>query len=117
MRRQRGLTLTGLGVVSVIFVVLALLGFKVVPAYLEYMNIQRIFKSMSEDPALRTARRPELDRSWAMRTIVDNVRSIDASQIDYVREGDRWVISAEYSVKVPLFHNVHACIDFKPASK
>ena len=117
MNRQKGVTLTGLLIVSFVIVMVLLLGFRVFPAYLEYSNIQKIFKALSEDPALRTARRVEMDRAWGARATVDDIRSLDGSLIDYTKEGDRWVISAEYSVKLPLFRNVHACIDFKPTSR
>lgn len=117
MNKQKGITLTGLLIVSFIIVLVLLLGFRVFPAYLEYSKIQRIFKALSEDPALRSGRRVEMDRAWGARATVDDIRSLDGSLIDYGKEGDRWVISAEYSVKIPLFRNVHACIDFKPTSR
>lgn len=117
MKRQKGLTLTGLVVASVLIIIVVLLGFRIVPSYFEYITIQRAFKAMSEDPALRTARRGDLDRAWSARATVDNIRSLEGTAIDYIKEGDKWAISAEYSVKVPLFRNVNACIDFKPTSK
>ncbi len=117
MNRQSGFTVAGLIVCSVVVVLVLLLGFKVIPAYLEYSSIQKIFKAISEDPMLRSGRRPELDRAWGARATINNIKAIDGTLIDYTKEGDRWVVSAEYSVKIPLFHNVHAGIDFKPTSK
>jgi hypothetical protein len=37
--------------------------------------------------------------------------------MSFEREGDRWVISADYSVKVPVVYNVNLCIDFHPSSR
>lgn len=117
MNRQKGVTLTGLIVVCVVVILVLLLGFKVLPAYMEYSNIQKIFTAIAEDPALRSARRSDLERSWAARATVDNIQSLDGALIDYSKEADGWTISAEYSVKIPLFRNVNACIDFKPSSR
>lgn len=103
--------------VSALLVAVLLLAFKVVPVYVEYHTIQSHFKGMAADPALRNARRGELDRSWSARTTVDNITSLPAGAIEYVREADGWVISADYSVKVGLTRNVSACFDFHPSSK
>ena len=117
MHRQKGVTISGLIVTCVVVAMLALLGFKLVPAYLEYNTIKKIFTGMAEDPALRNARRPELIAAWGARATVDNVTSVDGALIDFTREGDTWVISTEYEKKIQLFKNVSVCIDFKPSSK
>ena len=117
MHGQKGVSLTGLILVLIAIALIATLGFKVVPAFIEYNTIKKIFQSMAEDPTLRSARRPELERAWAARATVDNIQSLDGSLIDYTKEADGWLISAEYSRKVPLFRNTALCIDFKPSSK
>lgn len=117
MNRQKGVTITGLIIVLVVAVLVLLLAFKVVPVYIEYNTVQRIFRSMAEDPSLRAARRSDLERAWAARATVDNVQAVSGDNMEIVKEGDTWVITAEYSVRVPLFRNVSACFDFKPSSK
>jgi hypothetical protein len=115
--KQRGLSVTGLILVSIVLVLVLIMGFKVVPVYLEYNTVQRLFKSMAEDPTLKNARRADLERAWALRTAVDDIRSFSGDLIEYEKTPDGWLISASYSVKVPLFRNVAACLDFHPTSK
>ena len=117
MRYQRGVTLSGMLMSCVFLLLLVALAFKIVPVYIEYAAIQRQMKSMAEDPTLKAVRRGELDRAWAARATVDNIKSLPPENIDYQKEGDRWIISGSYSVKVPLFRNVSACFDFEPSSK
>ena len=117
MNKQRGLTITGLISVLLVLVLLLLLSFKIIPAYLEYNNVQKHFKAMAVDPALRGASRADMNRSWAARTTIDDVKSLSPDSIEYTKEGNAWVISADYSVKVPLFKNVAACLDFHPTSQ
>jgi hypothetical protein len=118
MKKQRGLTLTGMILTSIVVVLLLIMGFKLIPVYLEYQTVQRLFKSMSEDPALRKASRAQLDQSWYARTSVDNVKSLPGENIDYTKESDGTLtITAEYEVKVPLFRNVGLYVDFHPSSK
>jgi len=118
MRRQKGVTLTGMILVSIGLVLLLLLAFKIVPVYVEYFAIEKQFKSMAQDPKLRgTPTRNAIEGAWAMRAAVDNLHSLDGSQIEFLREGDQIVFHANYSVKVPIFKNVNACFDFSPTSK
>ena len=117
MKGQRGVTLTGMIVGSFIAIVVLLLGFKVVPVYVEYFAIEKQLKAMAIDPKLKNPTRGQIASSWAARASVDDLRSLQPEQIEVVREGEEMVFSGEYSVKVPLFKNIAACFDFKPTSR
>ena len=117
MKRQRGITLTGMIVVSVIVVMLLLLAFKIVPVYVEYFAIEKQMKAMALDPKMRGASRAQINNAWAARASVDDLRSISPDAVEVEKEGDGLVVSGEYAVRVPLFKNVAACFDFKPSSK
>jgi hypothetical protein len=103
--------------VSILIIIVLILAMKVVPVYVEYYTIQNNFRAMAEDPALASARRPELLRAWSGRATVDNITAIKGSDITFEREGDQLVISAEYSVKVPVYRHVNFCFDFQPTSR
>ena len=118
MRRQRGLSLTGMIMVSFILIVVILLGLKIVPVYLEYFKINKQFKLMSENPQLRA--QPSINNvksAWYKQTAVDEIKSLDGETITVRKEGGGIVIEAEYSVKVPLFKNLSACMDFHASSQ
>ena len=117
VKRQRGLTITGMILASIVVVLVLLLGFKIVPVYVEYFAIEKQLKAMSLDPKLRSPSRAAIAGAWAARATVDNLHSLQGEQIEYVREGDQIVFSADYAVKVPLFKNVAACFDFHATSK
>ncbi len=113
---QRGVTLTGMILVLILIIVVVLLGIKVVPVYVEYLSIQKNFRAMAEDPALASARRPDLTRAWSGRATVDNITAIQSRDISFERQGEQLVISADYSVKVPIFRHLNFCFDFHPTS-
>jgi hypothetical protein len=118
MIRQRGITITGLLMTLTVVALLALGTFKIWPALGEYYTIQKIFKNMAEDPQVRSLRtRAEMNNAWAARATVENISSLDGNLIEYTKETDGWVITAEYSRKVPLFRNVSLYFDFKPSSR
>jgi hypothetical protein len=116
MRKQRGITFGGMLFVCALLVAVALMLLKVVPLILEYRTIQTTFKSMAEDPKLRTATAAQMRNAWENRNIVGDVKSLPPENIEYVKEGNQWTISAEYSAKVPLFANVSLLLDFHPSS-
>ena len=116
MRKQDGVTLTGFIVVAVIFIFILLLAFKIGPAYWEYLAIQKQFKAIASDPVARTGNRRDVEGAFVMRATVENIRAIGPGDIQISKEGDAVVLSAEYSVKVPIFGNLSACMDFNPSS-
>ena len=117
MRKQKGVSLSGLLFASIFLIAILLLGFKLVPVLLEYNKIQRQFRSIAEDPTLRGASREQIRRAYVSRAIVDDIKSLGPDQIEITKDGADVVISADYDVKVPLFRNVAACLDFHPSSK
>ena len=117
MKKQKGVSLSGLIIVLFLLAVMALLGFKLVPVLIEYQTVKKQFKSIAEDSSLKGATRATVQRAFINRAIVDNIQNVKAEDLDIQKDGDGWAVSAEYSVKVPLFGNVAACLDFHPTSK
>lgn len=117
MRSQKGLTMSGFLTAAVILIILALLGFKIGPAYWEDVTIKKTLKAMAEDPALSTGNRIAIERAFSLRTAVENVTAISAKDIEVTKDGANIVLSASYTARVPLFYNISACMDFNPSSK
>lgn len=117
MRKQRGLTMSGFMTWAVIFVIVALLGFKIGPAYWEEVAIKKILKAMAADPGLASGNRQAVERAFQLRTAVDDVKSIGPKDIEITKEGSGIILSATYTARVPLVHNISACMDFSPSSQ
>ena len=116
MQKQQGVTLSGFIIVSVIVIIALLFGFKVGPAYFEYYSIQKQLKAIAADPVSRTGNRRDVEGAFAARQVIENIKSVGPSDIQITKEGNEVVLSAEYSVKVPLFGNMSAWMDFYPTS-
>src|SRR3954470_2772793 len=117
MRRQEGVTLSGFIIVAVILIFALLAVFKIGPPYFEYLSIQKQLKAVAADPGVRTGDRRAVDAAFVSRATIENITSITHQDIQISKEGGDIVLSAEYSVKVPLFANLSACMDFNPSSK
>lgn len=117
MHKQKGVSLLGFIIGAVIVLFVLLLGFKIGPAYMEYVSIKNQFKALANDPGLSAGSKRDVEGAFVTRATMENIRSIGPADLIVTREGDRLIISAEYSVRVPLFGNISACMDFNPSSE
>ena len=106
--RQRGLSLIGLIFVGLIVVALLALGFKIVPAVIEYIAIERaVQKIKNEGTTVR-----DIQTAFERHRTIDDITSITAGDLDITKEGDKVVISYAYQKKIPILDNVSLVIDF-----
>jgi hypothetical protein len=116
MKKQHGVTLTGLIMFSFILVFVALLGFKLFTPYSQYFTLVKTFKVLAANPEVRTGSRGQAMGVWSRYAQIDNITAIDGNDIEITKDGNDVVLSASYSVKVPLFANINLLIDFNPTS-
>jgi hypothetical protein len=116
MRRQKGITLSGFLLWSVALVIVALLAFKIGPPYIEYLSIQSNLKAIANDPEGRSGVRRVVEDLFDRRSAIENISAVKARDILIAREGDRIVLSFEYTVCVPIVLNIRACMDYNPSS-
>jgi hypothetical protein len=117
MRREQGVTLTGVMMFAVILIFALLLSFKIGPAYFEYLTIKKQLQALAADPVSRGTNRKEFNAAFTARQTMENITAIGAGDITITREGNEVMLSSEYSKKVRLFGNLSACMDFEPTSK
>ena len=110
MRKQQGLTITGLLIVSAVLVFVAIIGFKLAPSYSEYFTIKRVVNDIAQEN--RGGSVKEVMSAFDRRAQIDDIRALRGRDLDVSKTGEGFEIRAEYSVLVPLFANVSAQIDF-----
>jgi hypothetical protein len=115
MKKQRGVSLSGLLIICVVLIGIALLGFKLFPPYTEYLSIKKVINEIARNSEIRTPR--DVNEAFERRSAIDNFTSVRGTDLEITKQGDRTVISAAWSVKVPLFYNISACIDFDVRSQ
>jgi uncharacterized protein DUF4845 len=116
MRKQRGITLSGFLVWAVIAIIVSLIGFKLLPPYMEFLTIQAQFKAIANDPEGRQGVRRVIEDLFQRRSAIENISAISGKDIQIAKEGDRVVLSAEYTQCVPFVLNIRVCMDFTPSS-
>ena len=113
MRKQRGITLTGVVVAGIVLAMAAALGLKVLPDVQDYFTVAKDAKATAQDPALRDASMMDIRRAFERRMQIDSVSSVTGSDLDITKQGADIVISYAYTRKIPLFRNVSLVIDFE----
>lgn len=111
MKKQRGVALTGLLFWGIVLILVAVLGMKVTPTYIEYYKILKDAKA--------TVAKAGPDSTVSdVRKSFDKFAEVDAldfrsSQLDISKDGGRIVIEFAYEKRIPLFWNVTLLIDYK----
>ena len=116
MKRQLGVTLTGMIFVSFVLIMVALLGFKLFNPYMQYFAIVKTFKAIAVNLEVRNGTRRDFVGPWSRYAQIENITAISGDDVEITKEGNSITLSASYSVKVPLFANFSLLIDFNPSS-
>ncbi len=117
MRTQRGIGFFGVLVLLIAIVFVAIVGMKVAPAYIEYFSIKKAVTGMVESGELRNATVADVRKAFDRRAIVDEIRSIQGSDLEITKEGSEIVLAFAYEKRIPLFYNISVLIDFQGSSK
>ncbi len=111
MRKQQGVSLIGLLMVSTIVIGVAVVGMKVAPSVMEYMTVMKHIKAIAASGEGRSSI-AEIRKAYDRRSAIENTPSVTPGDLDVSKSGNDLVISFAYSTKVPIAGNVSLCIDY-----
>lgn len=114
-RRQLGVGLGGLLLGGFVLIVVALLGMKLAPSYIEFFAVKKAVNALASERA--GASPAEIRRSFDQRATVDDITSIKGSDLEITKDGATVVIAAAYRKEIPLFANIGVYIDFAASSR
>lgn len=116
-KNQQGMTFFGVMFVGMIIVFGAILLMKLIPPYLEFWSVQKIITVMAKDPALPGMTLQEVRNSFDRRAVIDNVNVIKGKELEISKERGETVVSASYSVTVPIAGNLSALLEFEASTQ
>ena len=111
MRKQRGISLWGLIMTLGVLGFLGVMAAKLLPSYLEYLAVKKIFAAMEQAGDLKGSVR-EIRYAYEKRNAIEDIKSVRGDDLEVAKEGGEAVVSANWSVKIPMVSNVNACLDF-----
>lgn len=109
--RQRGITLTNALIGMVLLALVGLFGAKLTPAYIEYFAVKKILSTMEAQGETKGSV-TEIRNAFARRNTIENVQAVAPNDLEISKEGGEVVVTAAWSVKVPVIANFSACLDF-----
>jgi hypothetical protein len=110
-RRQHGLSLIGLILAGGVLFFVALVGMKMVPTYLEYFTIKRHLNEMAHNSSGSSP--AEMKGTFGKRATIDDITSVDGSELEFSKNGDGYDIALNYTKRVPLMGHVSLLFDFE----
>jgi hypothetical protein len=116
VRKQIGVTLSGLLIGLVILMVLALLALKVTPAYIEFYTAKKAILGVALE-AKSGGSVAELRKAFDRRAAVDSIEVVAGKDLEITKDGNDVVLSFGYRKEVPLFWNLGLYFDFVANSK
>ena len=117
MKYQRGITLSGMLMGCVVLGLVALVGMRVAPPWLEYGKIVKAVKATASDSSLKEASVAQVRSAYEKRAGIDDIASVKPDDLDITKESGLLVIQFAYQKKVPLFSNVSLVFDFEGGSE
>jgi len=116
-KRQQGLGFAGVIILLIAIVFIAIIGMKLVPAYIEYFTIKKAITGMTQSGELRGGSVAEVRKAFDRRAAVDDITALRPEDLEISKEGNEIVVSFAYEKRVPLFYNISVLIDFAGSSR
>ena len=110
--RQKGMSIISLIFIGLVVVFLMVLGAKLIPALTEYFAIESALNKIKGEPTV-----PEIRKAFDRFAIIDDIKSVDAKDLDITKDAEQTVISYAYTYSIPIIDNVRLVIDFKGSTK
>jgi hypothetical protein len=113
--RQHGLTMLGFLFVAAVVVVCVMIGFRVLPAYIEHYSVQKALEeSLAETKDLNSA--AEIRNAFQRHADAGYIDSVSGRDIDVVKSKNEVTASVSWTRKLPMVANVSLWLDFEASA-
>jgi hypothetical protein len=109
---QRGVSIMGLLMALVLFIIVALFAMKLLPSFMEFRTAKTAIEIISK----QAQNANDVRRAWDARAAIDNITSVSAKDLEITRDGNQVVIAFAYRTEVRLFGPVGLYIDYAARS-
>jgi len=100
-----------------VLILCAVLGLKVGPVYMEFLQIKKALVGIAESGELRGGSVNDVRKAFDRRASVDNISAVTSEDLEISKDGGDLVIAFAYPKKVKLFGNVSLLFEFAGSSK
>ena len=110
--RQGGLTMTGFLFTAIVAVAVVMIGFRMVPPYIEYFTVKKIMAKTLDD-SKQGFSLYQFRRDFDLKASADYIDSVKGSDIEVNKEGNNLVASASWTRTLHLVGNVSLLLEFE----
>lgn len=115
-QRQRGLTMTGFIFTAIVVVTAVMIGFRVMPSYIEYYTVQKILAKTLED-SKQGFSLYQFRRDFDLKASADYIDSVRGSDVEVAKDGNNLVATASWTRTLHLVGNVSLLLEFEATAK
>ncbi len=114
--RQSGLTIIGFVLVAAIVLSIAMIGFRVLPSYIEYFSVEKTLKQTLMN-APDNATIAKLRSDFDVKASADYIDSVRGRDLELTREGNELVLTASWNSQLHLVGNVSILLEFEASAR
>jgi hypothetical protein len=103
---QKGMTTIGWLIVIAVFGSILLTGFRILPMYLEFFNVQAAMEAVSKSDKVDFSSKQDMWRAINANLKINSVRDLKQQDFKFSRKDGVTVITAEYEVRRPYIANL-----------
>ena len=110
--RQGGLTMTGFLFTAIVAVAVVMIGFRMLPPYIEYFTVKKVMAKTLDD-SKQGFSLYQFRRDFDLKASADYIDSVKGSDIEVSKEGNNLVATASWTRTLHLVGNVSLLLEFE----
>jgi hypothetical protein len=114
--RQSGLTIVGFVFVAIVVLSIAMIGFRVMPSYIEYFSVEKTLRQTLTG-ARDNATIAELRKDFDLKASADYIDSVRGRDLELSKEGNELVLTAAWNTQLHLVGNVSILLEFEASAR
>jgi hypothetical protein len=111
--RQRGLTMTGFLFTAIVAVAVVMIGFRTMPAYIEYFTVKKILVQILDSMQGGAITQAEARRLFDRRAGADYIESVTPADVELQKNGNQVTLSASWTKTLHMVGNVSLLLEFE----
>ena len=114
--RQRGLSIIGFIFVAAVLVTVAMVGFRVMPAVIEYYSIQRALTESLQDIRDPGSSIADVRKSFDRRASAGYIESVRGSDVEITRDRNQITARVGWTRRLHLVANASLLLEFEASA-
>ncbi|WP_028455688.1 DUF4845 domain-containing protein [Chitinilyticum litopenaei] len=114
MNKQQGVSFFGFIIIAIFVAFAAILGFKMVPAYMEFFSVKKAINSIAREGSGKSPQ--EIREAFARHAEIEYITSVKPADLVVNTQGGSVNVSVDYEQVVPVVGNVSLLFSFQASS-